>query len=229
MTVSAQQGASQQKLAANGLPDGSRNGNPADIGFWALVAEDYATHGRDPLSQGFWALFWHRFGNRRMAVRARVLRIPMTVVYRAMFKVTEWLCGIHLPYNCKVGRRVRLEHFGCMILAPNSIGSDVVLRQNTTLGIARTSDLAGRPVIGDLVDIGAGVVIVGGLTVGRGAIIGANSVVTRSVPPYAVAVGAPARVIRYRDPTEIGDPALVHRVGAATEGDDRVSAIGSGS
>jgi serine O-acetyltransferase len=214
---------------ANGLPDGSRNGNPAGIGFWALVREDYLTHGMDPLSQGFWALFWHRFGNMRMDVRPRVLRAPLTVIYRVMFKVTEWLCGIHLPYNCQVGRRVRLEHFGGMILAPYSIGSDTVVRHNTTLGIARTSDLAGRPVIGDHVDIGAGVVIVGGLTIGRGAIIGANAVVTRSLAPYAVAIGAPARVIRYRDPAEIGDHGPVRSVGSIEDHDETSIAIGSGA
>lgn len=215
-------------IASNGLPDGSKNGNPAGIGFWELVSEDYLTHGRDPLSQGFWALFWHRFGNMRMDVRPRALRMPLTMVYRVMFKVTEWLCGIHLPYNCGVGRRVRLEHFGGMILAPFSVGSDVVLRQNTTLGIARTSDLAGRPVIGDHVDVGAGVVIVGGLTVGRGAIIGANAVVTRSLAPYAVAIGAPARVIRYRDPAEIGDHGPVRSVGSIEDRDETTIAIGSG-
>lgn len=229
MTVQTPRTLAPPVQTANGLPDGSQNGNPADIAFWPLVAEDFAIHGRDLLSQGFWALFWHRFGNRRMDVRYRVLRAPMTAVYRIMFKVTEWLCGIHLPYNCRVGRRVRLEHFGCMILAPLSIGSDVVLRQNTTLGIARESDLSGRPVIGDHVDVGAGVVIVGGLTIGRGVIIGANSVVTRSLPPFAVAVGAPARVIRYRDPVEIGDPALVRGVGPLSDDGDRATATGSGS
>ncbi|MCU0906250.1 MAG: hypothetical protein MUF73_02140 [Rhodobacteraceae bacterium] len=212
--------------AETGLLDGTRDGNPAGIGFWALVAEDYATHGHDPLSQGFWALFWHRFGNRRMAVRPRLLRAPLTVVYRVMFKATEWVCGIHLPYNCRVGRRVRLEHFGGMILAPRSIGSDVILRQNTTIGVARLTDLAGRPDIGDHVDVGAGAVIVGDLSVGRGAIIGANAVVTRSVPPYAVAVGAPARVIRRRDPAEIGDRVALPGLVADAVGADPAVAAG---
>ena len=123
-----------------------------------------------------------------------------------MAKLCEMLCGIMLPYTVQVGRRVRLDHFGGMILVPRSIGSDVVLRQSTTLGIASTRALDARPVIEDHVDIGAGAVIVGDLTVGRGAIVGANAVVTRSVPPYAVVAGVPARVIRWRDPEEIGDP-----------------------
>jgi serine O-acetyltransferase len=187
------------------LPKGNVNMNPSDIGFWALVAEDFRTHDRDPLSQGFWTLFWHRFGNWRMSVRPKLLRAPLTLIYRFMFKVCEWLCGIKLSYNVIVGRRVRLDHFGGMILGARSIGSDVILRQNTTLGIATRSDRNAKPVLKDHVDVGAGAVIVGDIVIGRGAIIGANAVVTRSVPDYAVMGGVPARQIRMRDPAEIGD------------------------
>ncbi len=179
---------------------GRKNRNPEGIGFWSLVAEDYRTHGADPLSQGFWTLFWHRFGNLRMSVHPRLLRMPLSLIYRIMFKACEIVCGMMLPYTVVVGRRVRLDHFGGMILVPRSIGSDVVLRQNTTLGIASTRDLDARPVIEDGVDIGAGAVIIGDITVGRGAIVGANAVVTRSVPPYAVVGGVPAKVLRLRDP-----------------------------
>ena len=178
--------------------DGSCNMNPAGIGFWALVREDFRTHHSEFLSQGFWCLFWHRFGNWRMSVRFRPLRLPLSAVYKIMFVVVQWTCGIKLPYTVRVGRRVRIEHFGGMILVPHCIGDDVVLRQNTTLGIASVEDLTARPVIEDGVDIGAGAVVLGDCVIGRGAVIGANAVVTKSVPPYAVAVGVPARVIRMR-------------------------------
>lgn len=56
-----------------------------------------------------------------------------------------------------------------------------------------------RPVsIGNDVWIGARVIILGGITIGNGAVIGAGSVVTRDVPPYAVVAGTPARLIRHR-------------------------------
>jgi len=183
----------------NPLPrPGDYNANPADISFSALVAEDYATHGRDPLSQGFWALFWHRFGNWRMQVRPRPLRLPLTVIYRLGAKLTEWVGGIFLPYTVRVGRRVRIDHFGGMILVAHSIGDDVVIRQNTTFGIARVSALQDRPRIGNRVDIGAGAVLIGAITIGDGAVIGANAVVTSDVPPGAVMVGVPARQIGLR-------------------------------
>lgn len=62
----------------------------------------------------------------------------------------------------------------------------------------------GKVVIGNDVWIGAGVVIMPGITVGDGAILGANSVITKDVPDYAIAVGLPARVIDFRfSPEEI--------------------------
>jgi acetyltransferase-like isoleucine patch superfamily enzyme len=53
-------------------------------------------------------------------------------------------------------------------------------------------------VIEDDADLGVGSVILPGVTVGKGAVIGAGAVVTADVPPYAVAAGVPARVLRYR-------------------------------
>jgi len=188
------------------MPDGSRNMNPPDIGFWALVAEDLRTNDGDLLSQGFWILFWHRFGNWRMSVRPKPLRAPLTVIYSVMYRLGQWVGGMQLPYTVQVGRRLRLDHFGGMILVARRIGDDVTLRQNTTLGIASKADLNAKPVLEDHVDVGAGAVIVGDIVIGRGAVIGANAVVTRSVPPYAVMGGVPARLLRMRDPVEIGDP-----------------------
>lgn len=181
------------------LPDGQRNENPPGIGFWALVREDLATHDGDWTAQGFWALFWHRFGNWRMDVRPKALRAPLSLLYKAMFKATELFCGIKLSYNVKVGRRVRIDHFGGIILGARAIGDDVILRQNTTLGIASPRDRNAKPVLEDGVDVGAGAVIVGDIVIGRGSVIGANAVVTRSAPPFSLVLGVPGRIVRRLD------------------------------
>lgn len=178
---------------------GNTNSNPAGIDFWALVAEDYRTNNRDWLSQGFWTLFWHRFGNWRMSVRSKLLRAPLTILYRIMYRLCQWICGMMLPYTVRVGRRVRLDHFGGMILVAQTIGDDVIIRQNTTFGIDGLDALQDRPVIGNRVEIGAGAVIIGRLHVGDDAIIGANAVVTKDVPAGAIVGGVPARLIRMRD------------------------------
>jgi serine O-acetyltransferase len=183
--------------------DGRSNRNPPGIGFFALVAEDYRCHGRDFFSPGFWALFWHRFGNWRMGIKSLVLRLPLSLCYRFMIHWVRWLAGIELPYTVKVGRRVILEHFGGMILVAQSIGDDVTIRQNTTFGIARLDDRSGRPVIGNGVELGCGVVVLGRVVVGEDAVVGANAVVNKSVPPLAVVGGVPARLIRLRSRDEV--------------------------
>jgi len=188
------------------LPDGSRNLNPPGIGFWDLVREDYRTNDASLLSQGFLMLLIHRFGNWRMGVRSRLLRAPLTLIYRFFNKMSQFWFGMKLDYTVQVGRRVKLEHFGGMILGARAIGNDVVIRQNTTFGIRTTDDLNAKPVIGDFVDIGAGAVIVGNVTIGENAIIGANSVIFTNVPPNAVMMGVPARPVgtnRRRNPSPL--------------------------
>ena len=183
------------------LPAGDENQNPPDIGFWSLVKEDFDTHGREWFNQGFWTLYWHRFGNWRMSVPSKILRAPFTVLYRIMFKASEIFCGIKLSYPVKVGRRVKFEHFGGMIIGARSIGDDVTIRQNTTMGVLSKEDLNAKPMIGARVDIGAGACILGHTTVGDDAVIGANAVVTRDVPPGALVGGVPAKIIRINNKT----------------------------
>lgn len=175
---------------------GTENMNPSGLGYWALIREDFRTHRSDPFAQGFWVLFWHRFGNWRMSVKPRPLRMPLSLLYWVMSKLCEITCGIYLPYTVIVGRRVRIEHFGGMILVADRIGDDVTIRQNTTFGIAKTSGICGRPTIGDRVDVGTGAVVIGEVTVGADAVIGANALVVKDVPPGAIVGGVPARVLK---------------------------------
>jgi acetyltransferase-like isoleucine patch superfamily enzyme len=67
--------------------------------------------------------------------------------------------------------------------------------------------------VGDNVWCGAGVVITSGVTVGRRSVIGANSVVTEDIPPYSIAAGAPARVIKQIRPPEDSEPSAASVAG----------------
>jgi serine O-acetyltransferase len=181
---------------------GEHNQNPASVSVWELLKEDFHTHERDLFSQGFWAIALHRFGNWRMDLRPRFLRMPFSILYKVLYKFVEWTCGISLNYPVKVGRRVRIWHHSGMILGARSIGNDVHIRQNTTFGVARRGDHRSlKPIIEDRCDIGAGVVIAGPITIGHDSVIGANAVVLKDVPPYSVAVGIPAKVIKTLAPS----------------------------
>ena len=182
---------------AMGIPPvserGRHNQNPEGIGFWALVAEDFATHERRLFEQGFWAVFVHRFGNWRMG-QPRIIRAPATLLYRILFKLVEWFCGISLWYTVKLGRRVRIWHHSGMSLGARAIGDDAQIRQNTTLGVAQTGQNDQLPIIAAGADIGAGACIAGAVYVGRDAKIGANALVLTDVPDGATAMGNPAQI-----------------------------------
>jgi serine O-acetyltransferase len=182
------------RVPGKALPLGDKNQNPPGISFPALVAEDFATHGHDLLSPGFWALTVCRFGNWRMSVRPRVLRAPLTLAYRVAHEAAIALWAIDIPYNSRVGRRLRIMHHGGFFLGAWRVGDDVTIRHCATIGLIRRS--ADRsPVIGNRVEIGPGVCIVGDISVGDDAFIGANTVVTQSVPPGATALGNPGRLV----------------------------------
>ena len=179
---------------------GCSNCNPPGIGLLQLIREDLVTHEGHWSSQGFLALAVHRFGQWRMGLRWKVLRAPCTLLYRILYRGVECYAGISLPQTTQIGRRVHLWHHGGMILMPISIGDDVHLRQNTTLGVAHRNDARWlKPVLEDRVDVGAGAVIVGNICIGHDSVVGANAVVLKSVPPWSLAVGVPAIIKPRKD------------------------------
>jgi serine O-acetyltransferase len=169
--------------------------NPSDISFWSLVREDFATHNKEIFSQGFFALLVQRFGNWRMGVKFRLLRLPLSIIYFLLSKWTQVFCGIKLDYTVQVGRRVKIEHFGGMVLGARRIGDDVVIRQNVTFGIKDSSDLCAKPTIENNVSIGAGAVIVGDIVIGHDSKIGPNVVVIKDVPPFSTVYIKPQVVL----------------------------------
>jgi serine O-acetyltransferase len=170
-------------------------GNPTGIALFALLREDYRANGSDLTDLGFRAIAVHRFGNWRMSISSGVLRKPLSVLYRMMYRFVRNRYGIELPYGTRVGRRLAIDHHGGIVVSGAAvIGDDCRLRHTTTIGIRSPED-PGAPTIGNGVDIGAGAVLLGPIVVGEGAVIGANAVVLQDVPPGSTAIGVPARVL----------------------------------
>jgi acetyltransferase-like isoleucine patch superfamily enzyme len=94
----------------------------------------------------------------------------------------------------KIGDNVRIAEFSSLHDSPHSF-------MNRQVSINQQGDIIGSIVIEDDVWIGQGAILLGspaGLTIGKGAVIGAHSVVKESIPDFAVAVGSPAKVVKYR-------------------------------
>lgn len=155
-----------------------------------IVHEDWIEHGRSWTRSGFHAVAVHRLGAWRLR-RSRVVRHSVRPLYGALYFVVRNLYGIELSASAKIGRRVEVTHQGGIVVdAGTEIGDDCLIRQNVTIGLGR----GGRPRIENNVEVSPGAVVVGGVTVGEGARIGPNAVVTTDVPPGGRAIAPPARV-----------------------------------
>lgn len=127
------------------------------------------------------------------------LALPAILLYRLL---SEWLLGFDLPWQVRVGARLRLYHAHALVVHPATrIGADCTLRHTTTLGTLDPSGVWSEdaPTLGDGVDVGCHVLVLGPVHVGDGARIGAGSVVLRDVPAGSIVVGNPARVVGGRD------------------------------
>lgn len=127
--------------------------------------------------------------------------------------------GFHLQAlggKVRIGQNTYLGPYVCMAGPGNiTIGKNCLIASNTSLyannhvfsSVELPINQQGITVKGIEIEedcwIGSGVKVVDGVTIGRGSVIGAGSVVTKDIPPYSVAVGVPARVIRQRIATEM--------------------------
>lgn len=115
---------------------------------------------------------------------------PAILFYRF---VTECLFGYEIQAGATIGRRFTIHHGYAVVINKFVVaGDDLTIRHGVTIG-NRGKSLA-CPVIGNGVELGANVVIVGDLTIGNNVAIGAGSVVLDSVPDNALVVGEKARV-----------------------------------
>ncbi|AWT09332.1 MULTISPECIES: serine O-acetyltransferase [Stutzerimonas] len=127
----------------------------------------------------------------------------------------RWLTGVEIHPGARIGRRFFIDHgMGIVIGETAEIGDDVTLYHGVTLGGTSWNKGKRHPTLEDGVIVGAGAKILGPFTVGAGAKIGSNAVVTREVPPGATAVGIPGRIIvKSSDEQEARRKAIAEKIG----------------
>jgi putative colanic acid biosynthesis acetyltransferase WcaB len=167
--------------------------------FINMLKQDYKNNKNNPKAIIIIILFrlTHFFATRRKKNPIIwCLGIPLLVLYRI---IIEWVLGVELPAKTKVGSGLVIYHGQSLVINDHVIiGNNVRLRHNTTIGTKVNKDgTQGKaPLIGNNVDIGANVVIIGEIIIGENSVIGAGSVVVKDIPSNSIVVGNPARVIK---------------------------------
>src|SRR4051794_10588584 len=148
--------------------------------------------------QSVWAVALYRFGRRNDRRRRGLVRWVAGRWYWLAYRFLETLTGISIPKSVEVGPGLRIYHFGNVFVhAETKSGPTCPLGGGVTTGNRHEGGPV--PVLEDDVELGAYAQILGGVRIGRGAKIGAMSVVLTDVPRGATAVGAPARVVAVDD------------------------------
>jgi serine O-acetyltransferase len=161
-----------------------------------------AVHDRDPAARGVGSLeilaSWpgvHALLAHRVAHVLHETRVPF--VPRAIAALARSITGVEIHPAASIGEGFFIDHgMGVVIGETAEIGDDVTLYQGVTLG--GTGFVTGKrhPTVQDNVTIGSGAKLLGPITVGHGAKVGANSVVIHDVPPHSTVVGNPGHPVR---------------------------------
>lgn len=157
----------------------------------SIVARDPAPRSRWEvlLYPGLWAMAYHRVAHRLFAARLFFLA-------RAVNHISRFLTGIDIHPGARIGRHLFIDHGFTVIGETAEIGDNVTIYQCVTLGGTNPANGVGgkrHPTLEDNVIVGSGAQILGPITVGQRARIGANAVVTEDVPEGATMVGLKAR------------------------------------
>jgi putative colanic acid biosynthesis acetyltransferase WcaB len=122
----------------------------------------------------------------------RIIGFPVRVFYVIFI---QWFMGIDINDTTRFGIGFQVFHGQGLIIHSNTtIGNNVTVRHNTTIGVAR--DGGKCPVIGNNVNIGANSVIIGDIEIGNNVIVAAGSVVVKSIPNNMLVAGNPAKIIK---------------------------------
>lgn len=200
-------------------------------GLLAAIRADLLAHDRFEIAPGWIprvsgprAWWWRYRRNHHAAgimilfrVRERALAARWPFVPALCDRLLEWLHGTQISRGVRLGRGVYFPHGDAHIHGQTIIGECTIVGVQAAIGLRGSffgGDMGTRgPAIGSYVRIGTGARLLGGITVGDRAVIGAGAVVIDDVAEAATVVGVPARVVR-QGPTAEELPAALERLEA---------------
>ncbi len=170
---------------------------------WFMRHEIRAALERDPAARSAWevlflypsvcAILYHRLAHALHGSGFPAAKF----LARMISQLARAATGIEIHPGAKIGRGLFIDHgMGVVIGETAEIGDNVTLFQGVTLGGTGKEKGKRHPTVHDRAVIGAGAKVLGSITIGKNAQIGANAVVIREVPANSVVVGVPGRVVR---------------------------------
>ena len=157
---------------------------------WCYESESPGAVVRALLTDGTPAMILYRL----MQWSRRHGLVPLEMAFNRLNSI---FCNCIIGRGAEFGARFVLVHATGVVINGRVVGgSDVFLEHQVTIGAERRAS----PRLGSDVFVGAGAKIVGAVSIGDGARIGANAVVVNDVPPFTTVVGIPAKVVRVRQP-----------------------------
>lgn len=166
------------------------------MNFIKYIFCDWVANKKNPKARIILILFRSAVLVRKSPKILFLVFFPYLIFYRFF---VEWILGVEIPWNLRVGPGFRLFHGQSLVINDKAIiGRNVTLRHCTTIGhkVSVTGVKSNAPILGDNVDVGSNVVLLGDITIGSNVIVGAGSVVLKSFPDNCVIAGNPARIIR---------------------------------
>lgn len=115
---------------------------------------------------------------------------------RLLSQITRALTGVEIHPGADIGRRFFIDHGAGVVIGETAeIGDDVMMYHGVTLGGDSLEPTKRHPTVEDEATIGAGATLLGPIIIGRGANVGAGSVVLDPVPPRCTVIGVPAKLV----------------------------------
>lgn len=165
-----------------------------------------AVFDRDPAARNILEVLWCYPGLHALWIH-RVSnffwRHHLKLLGRLTSHIARFLTGVEIHPGAEIGTGVFIDHGSGVVIGETAeIGNDVLLYQGVVLGGTSKDSGKRHPTLENNVEVGAGGILLGPITVGEGARVGAGSVVTNSIPPASTAVGVPAQVTTERAESE---------------------------
>lgn len=183
------------------------NDNASEVVIMGMISDIKTLKRKDPAARhaldillthsGLHSVWYYRIAHFFWKIRLKMIA-------RMISNFARFLTGVEIHPAAQIGKNFIIDHgTGVVIGETTVIGNNVLIYHGVTLGgTGNASGVKRHPSICDDVMIAAGAKILGDIKIGFRARVGANAVVLKDVPPYATAVGMPARIIEGEKLTE---------------------------